>query len=134
VKDNSTRMVLLHGPSENGLYPIRLHPKSLNKSRGFMALLGVKTIDMVWHQRLGQPSTSIFQNLLRHQHLPLLGFISQSTVCESCQLGKAKQLPISESNRSSSSPLEIIHSDVWTSPVPSLSGCKYYVLFVDKYN
>jgi hypothetical protein len=36
--------------------------------------------------------------------------------------------------RSSLSPLEVIHSDVWTSPVPSLSGCKYYVLFIDEYN
>jgi hypothetical protein len=112
VNDNLTGMVLLHGPSENGLYPIRLHPQSLNKSRGFTALFGVKTTDMVWHQRLGHPSTSIFQHLLRHQHLPLVGSVSQSIVCESCQTGKSKQLPFSESIRSSTSPSEVIHSDV----------------------
>jgi hypothetical protein len=50
VKDNLTGKILLHGPSENGLYPIRLHPHSLNKASGFTALLGVKTTDMVWHQ------------------------------------------------------------------------------------
>jgi hypothetical protein len=132
LKDNLTGMVLRS--RENGLYLIRLHPKFLNKRSGFTALLGVKTTDMVWHQQLGHPSTSIFQHLLRHQHLPLLGSVSLSNVCESCQLGKSKQLPSSESNRSSSSPLQIIHSDVWTSPVPSLSGCKYYLLYIDKYN
>jgi hypothetical protein len=134
VKDNLTGKILLHGPSENGLYPIRLHPHSLNKTPGLTALLGVKTTDMVWHQRLGHPSISILQHLFRHQHLPLLGLVSQSTVCECCQLGKSKQLPFSESIRSSSSPLEVIHFDVWTSPVPSLSGCKFYVLFIDEYS
>jgi hypothetical protein len=124
VKYNLTGTILLHGPSKNGLYPIQLHPQSMNKTRGFTALLGVKTIDMVWHQQLGHPSASVFQHLLRHQHLPLVGSISPSIVCESCQLGKSKQLPFSPSIRSSSNPLEVVHSNAWTSPVPSLSGCK----------
>jgi transposase InsO family protein len=34
----------------------------------------------------------------------------------------------------STGPLELIHSDVWTFPVSSLSGCKFYVLFIDDYN
>ena len=29
---------------------------------------------------------------------------------------------------------DIIHSDVWTSPISSLSGFKYYVLFLDHYS
>jgi transposase InsO family protein len=89
---------------------------------------------MVWHQRLGHPSALVFQHLLRHHKIPLLGPFNKSRVCESCQLGKSKQLPFSESNRVSISPLEIIHSDVWISPVPSLSGCKFYVLFIDDYS
>jgi hypothetical protein len=52
VKDNLTGSVLLQGPSENGLYPIPLHQKSLNKWKGFVAYAGVKTTDLVWHQRL----------------------------------------------------------------------------------
>jgi hypothetical protein len=89
---------------------------------------------MVWHQRLGHPSASIFQHLLRHQHLPLIGPVNSFRVCESYQLGKSKQLPFSESIRSSTSPLETIHSDVWTSPVSSLSGCKFYFLFIDEFS
>jgi hypothetical protein len=31
-------------------------------------------------------------------------------------------------------PLELIHSDVWTSPVPSVSGYKYHVIFIDDFS
>jgi len=134
VNDNLTGTVLLHGPSESGLYPIKLNPSSLNKRSGFTALLGVKTNDMVWHQRLGHPSTSVFQHLIRSHNLPLLGPVSPSSVCESCQLGKSKQLPFSTATRGSTTPLEVVHSDVWTSPVPSLSGCKFFVIFVDEFS
>jgi hypothetical protein len=27
----------------------------------------------------------------------------------------------------------LIHSDLWTSPVPSISGCKYHIIFVDDF-
>lgn len=30
-------------------------------------------------------------------------------------------------------PLQLIHSDVWQSPVPSNTGFRYYVLFVDDF-
>ena len=33
-----------------------------------------------------------------------------------------------------SSTFEIIHSDLWTSPIPSLSGIRYYVLFLDQFS
>jgi len=51
----------------------------------------------------------------------------------SCQLGKSKQLPFSDSLRESTTPLELIHSDVWSTFTPSLSGCRYYVIFIDDY-
>jgi hypothetical protein len=105
VKDNLTRTMLLHDPTENGLYPIKLNPSSLNKRSGFIALLGVKTNDMVWHQRLGHSSTSVFQHLLRHHNLHLLGPVSPPSVCESCQLEKSKQLPFFTATRGSTTPL-----------------------------
>jgi len=43
-------------------------------------------------------------------------------------------LPFFESNWVSTKPLELIHSDVWTSSIASLSGCKFYVLFIDDYS
>jgi transposase InsO family protein len=61
-------------------------------------------------------------------------FTWQDCVCKACQLGKSKQLPFVESTRCTLGPLELIHSNLWTSPIPSTSGCKYYVLFVDDYS
>ena len=47
MKDNLTGSVLLQGPSENGLYPIPLHQKNLNKWKGFVAYPRVKTTYLV---------------------------------------------------------------------------------------
>jgi hypothetical protein len=46
VKDNLTGKILLHGPSENGLYPIRLHSHSLNKTPG--SLLSLVSKPLTW--------------------------------------------------------------------------------------
>lgn len=43
--------------------------------------------------------------------------------CESCQMGKTKRLPFVLSTFVSTFPQQIIHSDVWMSPIPSISGC-----------
>jgi hypothetical protein len=84
VKENLTGSVLLQGPNENGLYPIPLHQKSLNKWKGFEAYIGVKTTHLVWHQRLGHPSTSVVQHLLKNQQLPFTGSLDKTRVCEAC--------------------------------------------------
>ncbi|GJU86445.1 ribonuclease H-like domain-containing protein [Tanacetum coccineum] len=55
-------------------------------------------------------------------------------LCHACQLGKHVRLPFVSSSTVISSCFDIIHSDVWTSPIPSLSGFKYYVLFLDHYS
>ncbi|MGG6712898.1 UNVERIFIED_CONTAM: DDE-type integrase/transposase/recombinase, partial [Salmonella enterica subsp. enterica serovar Weltevreden] len=52
-----------------------------------------------------------------------------SAYCEN----KSHKLPFSGSTLSSSYPLEIIFSDVWTSSAMSSEGYKYYVIFVDHY-
>jgi hypothetical protein len=55
-----------------------------------------------------------------------------SKVCEACQLGKQvrHQFPV-QTIHVSSKPLEMIHSDVWTTKTESIGRCKYYVSFID---
>jgi hypothetical protein len=60
--------------------------------------------------------------------------INKNFVCASCQLGKATKLPFHPSTRISQSLLELVHSDIWTSQIPSVSGYKYYTLFVDDFS
>ncbi|GJW50899.1 ribonuclease H-like domain-containing protein [Tanacetum coccineum] len=73
------------------------------------------------------------------RHLVSNNFISCNkekppVLCHACQLGKHVRLPFFSSNTIVTSCFDIIHSDVWTSPIPSLSGFKYYVLFLDHYS
>lgn len=53
--------------------------------------------------------------------------------CDSCHCRKSHKLPFSESTLTSSLPLEIIYSDVWSSPIHLHDAFKYYVIFVDHF-
>ncbi|GJW35435.1 ribonuclease H-like domain-containing protein [Tanacetum coccineum] len=55
-------------------------------------------------------------------------------LCHACQLGKHVKLSFVSSSSSVTSCFDIVHSDLWTSPIPSLSGFQYYVLFLDHYS
>lgn len=50
-----------------------------------------------------------------------------------CQLGKHVRLPFSSSTSVSYVPFQVVHADVWTSPVTSFSGFKYYLVLIDDY-
>nr|KYP58488.1 Retrovirus-related Pol polyprotein from transposon TNT 1-94 [Cajanus cajan] len=84
-----------------------------------------------WHYRLGHPSSSIFTFIQQHFSLGSNKF--QQSDCNSCQISKSHKLPFHESTLKSSYPLEIIFSDVWTSPVLSIDGLRYYCMFVDHF-
>jgi hypothetical protein len=136
VKDNQTWEILLEGWSENGLYPLRFQKTLFKLNCCFTAFLGLKTTPSVWHFRLGHSSFVTVSDIIKTHHLPLLSgdLSNKKFVCDSCQLGKGKSLPFSASTRVSGAPLELIHSDLWTSPVTSFSACKYYIIFVDDFS
>ena len=48
-------------------------------------------------------------------------------------LGKHCRLPFYPSLNITEAPFDIIHSDLWTSPVSSPSGFRYYLLFLDDF-
>ena len=58
-----------------------------------------------------------------------------SGICKGCALGKNTKKSFSKSNSRSKGILDMIHSDI-CGPMssPSLSGCLYYVLFMDDYS
>ncbi|GJU37738.1 ribonuclease H-like domain-containing protein [Tanacetum coccineum] len=74
-----------------------------------------------WHQRLRNPRGKVLRRLVSSN------FISCSkekppVLCHACQLGKHVRLPFVSSSTVISSCFDIIHSNVWTSPIPSLSA------------
>jgi hypothetical protein len=65
-----------------------------------------------------------------------LGFVgSESFDCVACQLGKQSALPFNKSDYVSSSPFDLVHSDVWGPvPIPTMGGSRYFVIFVDDFS
>ena len=86
------------------------------------------TSSLLWHRRLGHPCFDKLQKTL--PWLSLTQF-----VCESCQLGKHHRSSYSSRNGiPSSAPFDLLHCDVWgPSRTPSISGHRYYIVFVDDY-
>ena len=136
MKDNLTKAILLVGKSENGLYPLWFWKGSIKARCAALALLGINTSSLIWHFRLGHPSTDIVSRVVNAFHLPVsnTSHSNKITICDSCQLGKSKRLSFSASHRQTSKPLYLIHTDIWTSSVISVSGYKYYVVFVDDFS
>ena len=79
------------------------------------------------------PASSIIQFLISNNQVPSHG-TADVKFCDSCPLGKSTKLPFSKSESMSQFPLELLHSDVWCSPVMSVEGFRYYLLFVDDYS
>jgi hypothetical protein len=133
VKDNLTGQILLQGPSREGLYPIRF-PSSINKARAYAASIGVSAVSSIWHHRLGHPASHVFHLVKNNCNLPIKGSINKDPICESYQMAKSKHLAFLDANRNAMCPLEVIHSDLWCSPISSISGCRFYVVFIDEFS
>ena len=84
-----------------------------------------------WHQRLGHPAFPILKQIISHNKLDFSK--SNNFSCNACLSNKSHKLSFSQSTITSSAPLEIIYSDVWTSPVTSINNFKYYLIFVDHF-
>ncbi|KAJ9566603.1 hypothetical protein OSB04_002569 [Centaurea solstitialis] len=128
VKDLKTGSFLQRCDSDHhDLYPV-LPPTP----RSTLASANVVVSFYVWHRRLGHPGAAIFQFLVSRKFITCSS--RTSTLCHAFQLGKHCRLPFSLSTTKTSRVFELIHSDLWTSPVTSLSGFEYYVLFLDDFS
>ncbi|XP_071727594.1 uncharacterized protein [Rutidosis leptorrhynchoides] len=113
VKDYLTHRLLLRCDSTGDLYPFT-NPTA---SPTHHALI---TTPSIWHQRLGHPSTDVFRRLISNNSIKCNNTKSPA-LCHACQLGKHVRLPFSSSVYHVNSLFDIVHSDLWTSPIPSLS-------------
>ena len=127
-KDNQR---VLSGEYDQGLYYLQGKVRKVNMSETRSA---VDTTSR-WHSRLAHMSQSSMEILVRKGHLKKeeiksLGF------CESCAMGKSHKLSFPEAKHTTEGILDYVHSDLWGSPnvTPSLSGCKYFLTFIDGYS
>jgi histone deacetylase 1/2 len=122
IKDLPTREEMLRCESSGDLYPLRLPQHQA---------LTASSATSLWHQRLGHPGHPVTAQVL--QTFPFHCNKSDAHSCSSCRLGKHARLPFSDSTTQIFFPFQIVHSDVWTSPVYNHSGYKYYIVFLDDY-
>lgn len=66
----------------------------------------------------------------------LLGSISSKTFdCMFCHLCKQIAPPFNDSISVASKPFDLIHSGIWgVSPIPTMGGSRYFVIFVDDFS
>jgi hypothetical protein len=83
------------------------------------------------HLSLGHACASWVQLLASRGLLGSVSTSSSSFDCVSCHLGKQLALPFKNSEFVASAPFDLVHSNVWgPSPVSSMSGSHYFVIFV----
>jgi hypothetical protein len=55
-------------------------------------------------------------------------------LCHACQLGRHTRLPFHTSFSRAEQAFDLVHCDLWTFPVLSLSGYKYYLVILDDFS
>jgi hypothetical protein len=125
IKDLHTKMEMLRCDSDDDLYPLNLQPsKALHAATNNVEL---------WHQRLGHPGRDCLLQALRPFSFDFDCNKTNAHICQACQLGKHVRLPFSNSQSSTFFPFQLLHADVWTSPVLSNSGYQYYLAVLNDF-
>ena len=117
---------ILTGHLENGIYvhKIRLGTSSPQLN----ALTAIKTTPAdVWHRRLGHINYDYVKALFPNKQQP-------KDPCNVCILSKQNRAIHRKSPADRAiQPFQLIHSDSCTVNTPSLSGSRYYLLFIDDF-
>ena len=88
----------------------------------------------LWHKRFGHANSNVIHRIMKQCNLHILHIPAKQQFCDTCAISKAHQLPFTDSATVYTSPLELVFIDIWgPSPVPSSSGARYYIAFLDAY-
>ena len=150
VKDQASGRVLLQGILEDGLYKVSslvttLPSLAVSFSLGsplvlvtqlsfnhVQAFITQHNNIILWHNRLGHPASNVVTQVMRSYNLK---FSKSFDFCSSCQLAKSHRLPFVLSKSKSIKPFDLVHFNLWDpSPVPSVIGICYFLLFIDDYS
>jgi len=128
VKDIQMGIPIMRCDSTGDLYSLTTTTRHQSTSPTTIAALSPN----LWHNRSGHPGANVLSFLSKNKFIECKQ-ISSPSICQSCIYGKHVKLPFSISNSTISKPFDIIHSDLWTSPILSSAGHKYYLFFLDDY-
>ena len=120
VKDLPTRSEIVRCDSSGPHYPLHLPASALLAS----------SPSSLWHQRLGHPGSEALSKLAISSVIKC-NATTIDGLCHACQLGRHIRLPFHASSSRATHNFQLIHCDLWTSPVVSVSGHKYYLVILD---
>lgn len=122
IKDLHSKVPLFQGTATKGMYELRssLSPQLYSMRR---------STSSTWHHYLVHRQNKVFKQLSS-----FLSFSSSSIDnCNSCHINKSHKLSFQASSLTSNSPLELLFSNVWCSPIESFDHYKYYIIFFDHF-
>ena len=113
----------------NTLYHLELSQKTSNNLS--LSFLSSSNKDTIWlyHLRLGHPSFRVLKVMF--PYLFQGSYISEFH-CETFELAKHTHISFPISNKRSSHPFHLIHSDIWgPSTIPNVYGARWFVSLID---
>jgi hypothetical protein len=125
VKDLHSKDTLLRCNSSGPLYTLQL-PTSSSSPCALVATPSPTT----WHRRLGHPGKAALQSLAQSSSI-ICSKPDHDSLCHACQLGRHVRLPFTSSLSRAAKIFDLVHCDLWTSPITSVSGFKYYLVILD---
>lgn len=126
MKDLHSRNKIIRCNSSGPLYSLTA-PAAASSSCAFVAA----TPTPIWHRRLGHPGHEALSKLSSASAISCT-HPSSDQLCHACQIGRHIRLPFATSSSRALKSFDLIHCDLWTSPVKSVSIYKYYlVVFYD---
>ena len=131
MKERQTGKRLGTGTRRNGLWYMDREVPNNAVSTMLATMMGEKeTKVMLHHCRMGHMS---FEKMSKVFPDVMCGVDKNKLVCDACEFAKHTRTSYVSKGLRSISPFMLVHSDVWTCPVISLSGMKYFVTFIDCY-
>src|SRR6185295_14958895 len=112
---------------------LRLPASAVSPSASSSSAFAVTPSSTTWHRRLGHPGRDVLAQLRRSTDVPCTRAPAEH-LCHACQLGRHVRLPFSVSSSHAAHAFDLIHCDLWTSPVLSMSGYRYYLVIVDDFS
>ena len=85
---------------------------------------------ILWHRRLGHLSFHYLRKIKPELFVGITNFESR---CDICEMAKSHRISYVPSHNKNSVPFMTIHSEVWgPARIPTLSGARYFVTFIDE--
>jgi hypothetical protein len=131
MKNFSMRSVITRCNSLGHLYTMHL-PSHTSPSSHVSALSALVASVSTWHRCLGHPGVDALSKL-SHDSSVVCSRLTYE-LCHAYQLGHHTRLPFVISNFCVDNNFDLIHCDLLTSPIVSISGYKYYLVILNDHS